>query len=237
MQKSEESQRNRMSGYNQPSASRPLHLGRFVLDTLWDSGKQVRDDILCRYEKLCKEAAYKKDPDLVEPFRFRKQWAHDFAKEHGSSVFVDEINLIQTYVQQLYDRYVRSLSEYRNSSPRKLSSLSGISSFNAVNNSYSSPKHRRAIVHGLAVEFQKGPNIRHLPEAEDVKASYAYIHGFNKDPTGHGILAKEFAFDVAHEHLCAIKAKKEGRVSMTREFADYTTVHGRFIQDPARKHK
>ena len=44
----------------------------------------------------------------------------------------------------------------------------------------------------------------------------------------------DFPFCMAHDALCAIKARKDGAVSITQESADLLTISSKLLQAPVR---
>ncbi|THH11616.1 hypothetical protein EW145_g546 [Phellinidium pouzarii] len=234
MQKSDEQQRNLMSGYNTAHRSRPKKLGTFVLESLKRSGEALQKAALIEYDNLCDRAerSPRKDPDLVKPYTDAITLAQQIKGTIGVSGFIDELRKVEEFVKGLCDQFVTEVGEHhgKTRSPRKNSRTFSSDSMPSTMSSTATKSKLAAIKHRFAAKFAEGPSDMMtfwLPEtAKDIMASYAYHHASGRG----GKLAKEFPFAVAHETLCAIKAKKEGIVSSTREFADYTVLHGGLVR-------
>ncbi|KAI5121840.1 hypothetical protein M0805_003273 [Coniferiporia weirii] len=239
MQKSDEQQRLLMSGYNSTRRSRPKGLGPFVLDSLKHSGEALHKAALVDYEKLCEQAEHWnwKDPDLVKYWSDTKLWSTRMKDVAGFSGLLDDIRKMETFVEKLCDEYIVGVGDHhgKSRSPKKTSRTFSSDSAVSTTSNITRSRSLAAVKHEFTAKFDEGTLhvVSFVPPemAKQVMASYAYYYASSKASRK---LATEFPFTVAHETLCALKAKKEGVVSATREFADYTVLHSNLLKSSAR---
>ncbi|KAH8119803.1 RNA dependent RNA polymerase-domain-containing protein [Phellopilus nigrolimitatus] len=236
MQTSEERKKNMNKDTYTVPIERPKDFGKFVLDALRTKGEELQNTAIREYEEMCDNADQRKDADLAAPFNSALKWAKTLKDERGVTSPMDNLDRIKAFVEGLCELYRTKLGQHFASSPvkgatykRKVTYERAASSNGSLE---SSAAKLRALKRDITSEFVDGPDELPylLPETVDqLKASYAYIYGFEKG----GKLGPQFAFNVAHDTLCAIKAKKEGRVSFTREAADYAISSGNLLKASA----
>jgi hypothetical protein len=175
-------------------------LGPFIIDTLKYFGAELADSFLCKYEQLPGAAGLTTaDPHLLEPY---DQILGKLSKmESLHRVHAKE------FVQEAH-RELNKLKEHvgamRSDWPTALKKKSGSTQNRNVDN--------------LRRRFNSGPDAPHLSFLGDVptiRASYAYH------------LCKEntrFAFSMAFDVLCQIKARESGGTILDREFAELMTI-------------
>ncbi|RPD82709.1 hypothetical protein L226DRAFT_35401 [Lentinus tigrinus ALCF2SS1-7] len=179
-------------------------LGRFVLDDLLAAGKQMRDEKLKQYDKLA-TFRYERDPDLVAPYnRARPFMTHD--------TFKDDLALIEQHVLEHITKYQATVgaSFKTPKTPSKRGRAAGPAG--------KSGKSMRVLWDELVRSFAAGPDIPRdspvvaLGDLEQLKASWAYEKNM------------KFAWKVAFQALCRIKASTRNPVALTSEFADMMSI-------------
>ncbi|KAI0370069.1 hypothetical protein BV20DRAFT_1075995 [Pilatotrama ljubarskyi] len=188
---------------------RPAQLGPFVLDELLVRGKRLRDDHLSRYEALRKSAASSEanDPDLLLPYHNVRRLVNDPLLKH-------DLALIRAHVDTHIKRW-QSLTSESQSSARTPSRSSRTSRRRAGS---SNATEKRNKWKELAQSFASGPNIAPdsilalVGDVDAIKASWAYSEKPN------------FAWRMAFQALCRIKATTQGSVAMTGRFADSMSI-------------
>jgi hypothetical protein len=184
---------------------RGKNLGPFVLDTLKEFGRDLEDGFMCKYEELRGQTgAATADHHLLSPYE-------QITKKLSTMESLPQVH-VGTFVQEAR-KELRSLEKYV-----KDGKLQWSSSFSTPSkkNSESTPKRTRD---DLQRSFRSGPDAPHLSLLGDVPeicASYAYqLCG-----AGHA----SFAFSIAFEVLCNIKARESGGAMLNREFAELMAV-------------
>lgn len=230
MQKALETAQNLNSGHNTVPLTRDKKLENFVLESLKSHASDLRDKVLIRYDKLCKEADGRKDATLAEPYLEAEIRVRRFKDELNLCEFWDHFLIMKKEISGICDDFIGKLAEHHKSSPKKKPragrTMLPYDTTSPPSNS------RQAITRELIARFDniKSKNNYLFSESQfnEIKASYAYVYAF--DERRDGILAREFPFAMAHDVLCAIKARKEGLISMTRDTADFSTFSGKLLQ-------
>ncbi|KAI1786799.1 RNA dependent RNA polymerase-domain-containing protein [Ganoderma leucocontextum] len=176
-------------------------LGQFILDYLFDAGRKMRDEQIKRYDGL-KPAFFGNDEDLLRPWKKIKPWLGD------SSPVGADLALIQEHV----DAHIKEWQAItRRTSIKSTPSAKGKAGGSAR-------KSEQAEYDELARSYAAGPEIpsdtllASSANIEQLKASYAYA----KKP--------KFAWSVAFQTLCHIKAAAQGSVAFTADFADLMSI-------------
>lgn len=230
MQKAAERQQNFNSGSNMNPFDREQGLGKFVLDSLKRGAKRLRDDILIQYENLCKDADNKKDTDLARPYQEAQERIKHFRDELHIPRFYEQFETMKIDVRNLCDEFIRKLGEYYRKSPKKPRIGQNVLSYDSPT---ASSVSRQELIRSFVVRFMAIKSDLYTENLyKEVKASYAYVYAFESRPDG--MLAREFPFCMAHDALCAIKARKDGAVSITQESADLLTISSKLLQAPVR---
>lgn len=204
---------------------RPSKLGPFILDTLRAKGVALQRDVLARYKDLCDSLEVSQDEDLMEPYEHVKDLLEDPENVVRLSFLSDELAKLREHIQNMFWKYKEQVGDLdrRNRGPKvSEGGPRGIS--------------RRALVQNLVTEFwsslsgSKLKCSKALLKSEEYMASYAYYFSVRCGRDRNSIYAKDFAFAVAHSELCAIKAAKYGRVSVTLDAADFLATHGPLLK-------
>lgn len=187
-------------------------LGQFVLDVLYDASNGLERKFLVDFKNLsaeCSKKGDRKDADLAQTYDdFRKMWGDD-------ATLGDDLCRLERFIDKLLEEFVDSTSRaYRR---RKSESSKG---------GKKSPNYLAAVIHDFVVRFKSGPQdmkkLGAFPSRwlEELKASYAYIASVRKGSSSAFRL--NFAFDMAFEVLCGMKAKAAtgGFVATSRPSAD-----------------
>ena len=187
----------------------PIHrsavLGPFVLDTLKEFGISLEEGFMCKYEELPGQpGAATADHHLLSPYE-------QITKKLSTMESLPQVH-VSTFVQEAR-KELRNLEKYV-----KDVKLQWSSSFSTPSKkkSESTPKRTRD---DLQRSFRSGPDAPHLSLLGDVPeicASYAY------KLCGAGLA--RFAFSIAFEVLCNIKARESGGTTLNREFAELMAV-------------
>ncbi|EJD03544.1 uncharacterized protein FOMMEDRAFT_154620 [Fomitiporia mediterranea MF3/22] len=217
MQKSDEIIRNQYM----PAARSPLvrsrSMGRFVLESLRKCAKDLSDNALISYEKLCDEAERNssfRDTDLSRPYEEMKDFANRLQENYRVTRLADDLLKIEEFVVKLCNEYVSKFgSELGSRSPQK--SPSKAKTAKARPMAQITNEFARRFEEELPDDSLEAP----AALVKEVKASYAHIYGSSKSK-----LARGFAFAVAHDTVCAIKVRTRGGSSTVRECRDFTLV-------------
>ncbi|KAI0640255.1 RNA dependent RNA polymerase-domain-containing protein [Trametes polyzona] len=188
--------------------TRPANLGTFILDKLLEEGKRMRNEHLSLYDSFTRSHGYQERPDqeLLRLYNQTLLFAQNPAvKEH--------ITLIREHVDKHIKRW------------REAASSSSTTSRTPAR----TPRARRRTAAPTAVEsrnkwkelaqsFATGPDLpsdsllASLGDLDAVKASWAYAQH------------PRFAWSVAFQTLCRIKAMNQSAVVMTGSFADAMSI-------------
>ncbi|KAI8980566.1 RNA dependent RNA polymerase-domain-containing protein [Trametes punicea] len=184
---------------------RPPEFGPFILDELLEAGKATRDVLLSRYDKLKELAGFRDDKaddaDLLRPYRNASLLIEN-------PIFSSDLALIQGHVASHIKRWQRLAGESdsrTNSTPLRSRGRSARSARSG---------DQRKKWKDLAHSFASGPEIREdsplllVGDVAAIKASWAYAE------------KPKFAWTVAFQSLCRIKAMSQGAVAMAGHFAD-----------------
>jgi RNA-dependent RNA polymerase len=180
-------------------------LGPFILDSLWSFGRHVADGFLGEYDNLggqCKFIA--QDHNLLGP--------HQQVVKKLSGVvllpYTDIGNIIQEARGEL-----RMIEDHIDKMKAEWSSL-----LTTKKKSGSTSTQNLAIA-ALRQEFASGPDVPHLSLLGDIPAicaSYAYTQCRANNPN--------FAFSMAFEELCKMKAQESGGIMLSYELAELMTI-------------
>ena len=180
-------------------------LGRFILDDLLEAGAKMRDEKLKQYEQLATFHYNDKDLDLVRPYiKVLRFMNHE--------TFRVDLERIKDHIATHITKW-QAVSGESSRAP-KTPSRRG----KAAVTTGKSGKSMRAMWDELTRSFAAGPE---LPEdsplvvfcdVEELKASWAYTE------------KPKFAWKVAFQALCHIKASTRNPVAMTGEFADMMSI-------------
>lgn len=193
-------------------------LGRFVLDELMAAGKRMRDAQLVRYDGLLQAASFgykEQDPELLEPYQKVQELMDD--PDFRDDPKYQDFGRIKAHIDDHIRRWQRITSESKLNpmTPSKRASASSSKASRA--GSTSSAKSKREKYEALARSFAAGPEIAKnspfmLVDIELLKASWAYAEKPN------------FAWKVAFQALCRIKASTRAPVAFTSEFGELMSM-------------
>ena len=174
-------------------------LGEFILDHLFDAGRKIQDEEIKRYDGL-KPRFFGDDQDLRRPWEKMQLWVND------SSPVGPDLALIQKHI----DSHIKEWQAIASRTSKKSTPW--------AKGKAHATKSAQVQYDELARSYAAGPGISPdslLASAADIerlKASYAYT----KKP--------KFAWSVAFQALCHIKADAEGSVAFKAEFADLMSI-------------
>ncbi|KAI0756131.1 RNA dependent RNA polymerase-domain-containing protein [Daedaleopsis nitida] len=184
--------------------------GQFILDALRKEGRRMRDEQIKRYDSLGSTLhnwSDVKDPDLVRPF--------DRARRHlDAPAFRHDFERIKAHIEEHIGKWQKVTSESRRTPPTPSKRE------NAKAASKNLKKQRREKWDTLVREFAAGPVLAEgspladIGDIELLKASWAYD------------MKPNFAWKVAFQALCRIKASTRAPVAFTGEFADAMSIPG-----------
>ncbi|KAL6307807.1 RNA dependent RNA polymerase-domain-containing protein [Sparassis latifolia] len=205
-------------GNNQDSDSGVIRVVRkdlppFILDQLLDAGKQIHDNCMKDYDMLGEQhniagSRRKVDNDLLKPLRNAESLAEEM-RGRGDDVFSKELKLIKDHVKTHVALWQSACHQLR---PK--------STFSPAKSRF--PKKKTRELHEVMKSFAEGP--RALPffsrggNLDWIKASCAYAEQSN------------FAFTVAFQDLCDIKAKAVGCAPVTQTFLNAMTMPSSFVK-------
>jgi RNA-dependent RNA polymerase len=178
-------------------------LGPFILDILKGFGEELQERVLREYEDLRGQpgpARFEADHDLLSPYQ--KIVTKLSQIESLPGVYLHklareartELKTIETHVGDMKTEWAR---------------IFGTTSKSA----------RNSMLVNLRRKFESGPDVPHLSHLGDIaeiRASCAYRRCSGDIP--------RFAFDVAFDILCKIKARESRGTILSREFAELVTV-------------
>ena len=180
-------------------------LGPFILDELFAAGRKMRDEQIVRYDSLRHQASFWIDDDLAQPWRRVKPWLGD------SSPVARDLKAIQQHVNDHILKW-QSITAMARTPSKHRSSTKGKAKVSAPE------KPVRAQYEELARLFADGPDISSdsllasFTDIKRLKASCAYV----SKPT--------FAWSMAFQTLCHIKAAAQGSVAVTADFAEVMSI-------------
>lgn len=194
------------SEWNQSShIRRGEALGPFVLDSLREFGMRLSGDFLSEYHQLNSQSGVSRfataDLDLLRPHQqiVEKLSKTESRRGVNSEDFIREANrelrMIEDHVQGLKSRWPSVFSGKKSRSVQA--------------------REKAA----LRQSFVTGPDVPHLSLLGDVpaiRASYAYKKCNPENAN--------FAFAMAFEDLCNIKARESGGTTLGREFVELMTI-------------
>ncbi|PIL31184.1 RNA-dependent RNA polymerase [Ganoderma sinense ZZ0214-1] len=189
-------------GDRKVSFKRDRALGPFILDYLFDAGRKMQDEHMKRYDGM-KPRFFGSDADLLRPWDRMKAWIGD------TSPVGADLALIQAHVNEHIRQW--QVITGRMSSSRSTPSARGKAGAR-------SGKSAQALYDELARSYAAGPEISSSSllacsaNIEQLKASCAYA------------LKPKFAWYVAFQALCHIKAAAEGSIAFKAEFADLMSI-------------
>ena len=175
-------------------------LGEFIIDYLFDAGRKMQDEEIKRYDSL-KPRFFGNDQDLLRPWKKVQLWLND------SSPITPDLALIQKHV----DDHIKEWQAITQRTSSKSTPW-------AKNKARVSKSAAQAQYDELARSYAAGPEIpvdsllACTANVERLKASCAYT------------AKPKFAWSVAFQALCHIKAEAEGSVAFKAEFADLMSI-------------
>ena len=184
------------------SFKRDQKLGQFILDYLVEAGEKMLADQIVHYDGL-RPGFFRDDADLLRPWEKMKRWIGD------STPVAADLARIEAHV----DAHIK---EFRAITARKSSSKSTPSARGKAG--ARTAKSGQTGYDELARSYAAGPEISKdslLASSADIellKASCAYAR------------KPGFAWSVAFQALCHIKAAAQGSVAFTAEFADLMSI-------------
>lgn len=181
-----------------------------ILLRLTEAGNAKGRELLHRYGNLdTKESV---DKDLKHPYEAFVNYCLD-SISHGVKVFNSEIERIRDHVNAAYDIWLLAMSKIMNEQGFPNAAPGAKSKSMSKRNDNASWAAAQAYAQPIA-------DIRLTPNVEEVKASYAYKRSPN------------FAFSVAFEELCCIKARASpgGRAPNLRIFDEAKTFSSSFMR-------
>jgi len=189
---------------------RSKDLGPFVLESLRDFGMDLADTFLSEYEKLGGQAGVGRfttpDHHLLGPHQRVVQKLSEMESllgGDGNKLILEarrELGTIENHVDKIK-------SEWGKGFPPSRKTKSG------------STRNQSEGVAELRGRFVSGPDVPYLSLLGDIpaiRASYAYKQCRANKPT--------FAFSMAFEDICRIKAQESDGVILDRELAELMTI-------------
>ncbi|KAI0005558.1 RNA dependent RNA polymerase-domain-containing protein [Russula compacta] len=183
---------------------RPEALGPFVLDSLRNSSMALAGRFLTKYEQLSSQSGVSRfataDLDLLRPHQQIVEKLSQMESRRGvnSEDFIREANrelrMIEDHVQGLSSRWP---SIFRKKSR-------------------SVQTREKAALRQSFVTGPDVPNLSLLGDVPAIRASYAYKKCNPKSPS--------FAFAMAFEDLCNIKARESGGTTLERGFVELMAI-------------
>jgi RNA-dependent RNA polymerase len=191
------------TGQNDVRIKRGQGLRPFILDILQGFGNELKEGFLRDYENLSSQpgaARFEADRDLLEPYQ--KILGKLSQIESAPGVYLNELarearkelRTIEVHVGNMKTEWARIF---------RTTSMSA----------------RDRMLDNLRRKFESGPDVPHLSHLGDIpeiRASCAYRQCSADIP--------RFAFSMAFDVLCKIKAKESRGAILSREFAELVTV-------------
>ena len=175
----------------------------FILDILQDFGDELQERFLREYENLSGQlggARFEADRDLLGPYQ--KIMGNLSEIESLPGVHINEL------VREAR-RELRKIEGHVESTKTEWARIFRTASGSAQNR----------MVDNLRRKFESGPDVPHLSHLGDIpeiRASCAYRRCSADNP--------RFAFSMAFDVLCKIKAQESRGTTLNREFAELMTV-------------
>ncbi|KAF9569288.1 hypothetical protein CPC08DRAFT_701791 [Agrocybe pediades] len=196
-----------MTGNNEKNVTRPSNLGRFIMDELHKQAQAEGDERLSKLEKFFEShMSCKLDQELAAPWNEAWDLAQQKKDQLNESSMADAMDAIKKHVETVYDEHRNEIASPRKPSTRTSPKKMGGSSFTNLPIEVRQDKIRE-----LSQKFASLPKPKDVfmleQEIARLRASYAYIHDYNKRG-GH---YTRFPFDVAMRELGAIKAAAKGQ--------------------------
>ncbi|KAI0652718.1 RNA dependent RNA polymerase-domain-containing protein [Trametes meyenii] len=189
---------------------RPQSLGRFILDELMEAGKEMRDTYLARYDQLSPvfDMLGNRDPHLRRPYEAALPFMEN-------PLFQRDLTAIKDHIKKHIEMWQKLTRDSKPSPHRTPSRTPARKWRGAVGPS--TPAERQRGWKDLTRSFADGPVFAAdsplaLADVEALKASWAYHEKPN------------FAWKVAFQALCRLKASSHWPVAMTGQFADTVTI-------------
>ena len=178
-------------------------LGPFILDILKDFGDRLAKSLRCDYENLREQPGatrFTADRDLLEPYQ----------KVKGKI----------SAMESLPGLYLKELARTAHTELRRIEShVEGVKAEWAEVFRTAPKTTQTAKVVDLRRKFESGPDVPHLTHLGDIpeiRASYAYGR--------YSVDKPSFAFSMAFDMLCKIKARESGGTTLSHEFGDLMTI-------------
>jgi hypothetical protein len=206
----------RQYGWGLPECLRPVEEGRenvrilrsegldpFVLDTLKRCGSELANDFLCKYKELSSQSGATRvmtpDRHLLGPYQ---QIVEKLSRmENLPQVHLNDLVREARKEVKEIEKHVRDMKSEWGKCFRKSGST------------------QKRMLDDLRRKFNSGPDAPHLSllgDVPEIRASFAYkLHGAD-NPT--------FAFSMAFEVLCVIKARESGGTIVDRELAGLMAI-------------
>ena len=180
----------------------------FILHTLVRAGKSEGDKLLQEYDNIG-QSVDRLDKDLKAPYDNCANFVLN-AYENGFPIFTEQLGLVRKHVEKAQEAYKKASGKSKERSPQK------------------KPKRRQdqkdPMANASRMFAEEVENVNLIPNIKEVKASYAYH------------LAPKFAFEMAFQDLCLIKARASpgGIAPSTRNFDEAKTVSSKYLRAVAR---
>lgn len=178
-------------------------LGPFILDILQGFGDELRERFLREYSNLSGQpgaARFEPDRDLLGPYQ--KIMGKLSEIESLPGVYLNELARQARTELSTIERHVEEMK----------------TQWGIIFRTTSKSAQNRMLV-DLRRKFESGPDVPHLSHLGDIpeiRASCAYRR--------YGAVSPAFAFSMADDVLCKIKARESRGITLTREFAQLATV-------------
>lgn len=199
---------------------RPAHLGRFVMDELREEMNKVATKLyqLIDTRDPVVHQHISRDQDLSRPFEDAEARAKKLAETKGSQDWILALDEVKRHVESVRRLWA---TERLQLSRRSTGSFTD-----------ASIESRQDVLRKVSRQFAEGPLIhpgKELWSDEEwtrIKASYAYVHGFQVSRQSF-----RFAFDVAFGTLCSIKAHASGgAITLVPRFYEGMTMDKKFVE-------
>ena len=191
-----------------PIAKRGRTLAPFVLDALQDFSREVEKGVLTKYKDLgdtpgMGSGLRKQDEDLLKPYQ---RISEKFSKMEP--LHIDE------FLRQAR-RELKMIEDHVKARQREWAEA-----FRPQGSHKEVPAStKRTAISTLRQKFASGPDVPHISLISNVaaiRASYAYKQCKSESST--------FAFAMAFEELCLIKAQESGGTTLDRDFAELMAI-------------
>ena len=180
----------------------------FILHALLRAGKNEGEKLLQEYDEIG-QGVDRPDKDLKAPYNNCADFVNK-AYENGFPIFSEQLGLVRKHVEKAQEAYKKACGKSKERSPQK------------------KPKRRQdqkdPMVNASRMFAEEVEKVNLIPNIKEVKASYAYH------------LAPKFAFAMAFQDLCLIKARASpsGIAPSTRSFDEAKTVSSKYLRAVAR---